>query len=193
MSAFGDLLEIFHMLDAKSLFSQAVRESRQSVDEGGALELDFVDTYPNIPKQHVLQALREGLTAIQKCRQNRSPVQYCAVSRLNRKQDRLGTGASLDFISVLLEAVEQHVQYELFVNAYFLVGSWILEQTERVPIGGPTSAKCAVLYMIMKEPEKLRTGLFQWRFLQSRYRDNLNFVLVNRRNCRSRRHTACKR
>ena len=119
----GDSLEIFNMLNARSPFSQAIHESRQSVHEWGALELVFVDMYPNIPKQHLLQTLREAPTAIQKFRQNRRPVIYCAVSRLDRKQDRSGTEASHDFAPVPLEAVEQYVQYELFGNAYVLVGS----------------------------------------------------------------------
>ena len=70
-SELWDSCELFHMFDAKSPFSQAVQEFRQSVDEWGALELDFVDLYPTIPRQHVLQALREVLRAIQRSRQNR--------------------------------------------------------------------------------------------------------------------------
>ena len=65
-SAFGDSFNIFNMLDAKSIFSQAVHASRESAHEWRALELEFVDMYPNIRKQHLLQVLREALTAIQK-------------------------------------------------------------------------------------------------------------------------------
>ena len=95
------------------------------------------------------------------------------MSRLDRKEDTFGTGASHEFISVPLQAAEQYVKYKPFGIAYFLVGSWILEQTEGVPIGGPISAQCAVLYMILQERGALRTGFFQWRLLQGRYRDNL--------------------
>ena len=114
-SALENSLEIFNMLDAKSIFSQAVQESRQCVDEWGAVELDLVDMYPNRPKQHELQALREALTALQKSRQNRRPVQYCAVSHWTGNTSDWSQGCAMT--PVQLQAVEQYVQYVLFGNA----------------------------------------------------------------------------
>ena len=69
--------------------------------------------------------------------------------------------------------VYEYTTYELTRNGLFRVGSWILNQVQGLPMGGPNSAQLACIYLACCEMKNSAVALFTPSVISCRYRDTL--------------------
>ena len=171
----GDMdinFEIFSMYDAKGLFVSALSAADKDSVPWAGLELDMVDMYSEIPKDRVLDSVMYCVSVLRDKRKSRNPITWFAISTICKSLDRLGTGTSRDFMNLSIEMITSFVNFELWANADFTAGGYVLSQLIGLPMGGPISAQLAVLYLMSAEMRATRSALSVHKFIHGRYRDN---------------------
>ena len=171
----GDMdinFEIFSMYDAKGLFVSALSAADKDSVPWAGLELDMVDMYSEIPKDRVLDSVMYCVSVLRDNRKSRNPITWFAISTICKSLDRLGTGTSRDFMNLSIEMITSFVNFELWANADFTAGGYVLSQLIGLPMGGPISAQLAVLYLMSAEMRATRSALSVHKFIHGRYRDN---------------------
>ena len=164
--------EIFSMYDAKGLFVSALSAADKDSVPWAGLELDMVDMYSEIPKDRVLHSVMYCVSVLRNNRKSRNPITWFAISTICKSLDRLGTGTSRDFMNLSIEMITSFVNFELWANADFTAGGYVLSQLIGLPMGGPISAQLAVLYLMSAEMRATRSALSVHKFIHGRYRDN---------------------
>ena len=171
----GDMdinFEIFPMYDAKGLFVSALSAADKDSVPWAGLELDMVDMYSEIPRDRVLDSVMYRVSVLRDKRKSRNPITWFAISTICKSLDRLGTGTSRDFMNLSIEMITSFVNFELWANADFTAGGYVLSQLIGLPMGGPISAQLAVLYLLSAEMRATRSALSVHKFIHGRYRDN---------------------
>ena len=161
------------MNNCRQLFQEACSAASADSMAWQGLELDFVDMYHQIPTPSVIPAISYVLHYSQSRRAARRPYTHFAISKLQRSDDRFGTGASASFKNVSIALLLDFISYEIFQNSFARAGSWIIQQVGGLPIGGPLSAQLGCMYLTSRELKNICTSLFSFKILAKRYRDNL--------------------
>ena len=170
----GDMdinFEIFSMYDAKGSFVSAFSATDKDSVPWASLELDIVNMYSEIPKNRVLDSVMYCVSVLRDNRKSRNPITSFAISTICKSLDRLGTGTSRDFMNLSIEMITYFVNFELWANADFTAGGYVLSQLIDLPMGGPISAQLAVLYLMSAELRATRSALSVHKFIHGRYRD----------------------
>ena len=134
-------LEIWEMNNCRQLFQEAWSAASADSMAWQGLELDFVDMYHQIPTPSVIPAISYFLHYLQSRRAAGRPYTNFAISKVQRSDDRFGTGASASFKNVSIALVLDFISYEMFQCLFARVGSLIVQQVGGLPMGGPLSAQ----------------------------------------------------
>ena len=170
-----DHLKTWNMQGCRDIFRRASDAFAQDTHEWCWAELDMVNIYTEIPTEHVHEAVTYGIQRIQTRTRSRQAIKRFALSRGGKSEDRFGSAASAYFVNVPLPLVYEYITYELTRNGLFRVGSWILSQVKRLPMGGPNSAQLACIYMACCEVKNTAVAPFPPLAIACRYRDILHF------------------
>ena len=168
-------LQIWEMNNCRQLFQEACLAASADSMAWQGLELDFVDMYHQIPTPSVIPAISYVLHYLQSRRAARRRYIDFSISKLQRSDDRFGTGASAWFKNVSIALVLDFISYEIFQNSFARADPWIIQQVGGLPMGGPLSAQLACLYLTSCELKNIRTSPFSFKILSKCYRDNLYF------------------
>ena len=166
--------EIFSMYDAKDLFVSALSAADTDCVPWAGSELDMVDMYSEIPKDRVLDSVLYFVSMLRENRKSRNLITWFAISTICKSLDRLGTGTSRDFMNLSMEMITLFVNFELWANADFAAGGYVLSQLICLPMGRPISAQLAVLYLMSAEMQDTRSALSVKKFMNGRYHDNFH-------------------
>ena len=105
----------------------------------GALA-DAIRVAPPSPKPHVPSNLRVGSNGL-----------FFSIHRHNRKLDRLGRGYTSDFHIFSMTDVLAGMNFDVYHNDIFVIGSRVAKQKRGVAIGGLCSAQAAQLFCMLRE------------------------------------------
>ena len=135
-------------------------------------EYDVKDMYFRIPVDEALDAIEACL----KLAKERFGRRWVAVNRLNRADDRMGTGSEQLFWNVRLDDIYQFVKFELKGNHFARVGYVGYAQSRGVPMGGEASAQIAAAYCLTRDiKSNICSQCHGFTFF--RFRDNLPGIL----------------
>ena len=109
--------------------------------------------------QQIADALATALRAAPPCQLNTLPKHLLvgskgllfAIHKRNRKLDRLGCGYVTEFHHVTMSDVMAYMNFDVYHNDIFLIGSRVAKQKRGVAIGGLCSPQAAQLYCMMRE------------------------------------------
>jgi hypothetical protein len=117
--------------------------------------------YPSFNKDLVFKAIRDFYNLVMSRSRVRKVVgMWFAISKHNRKLDRIGKGASSNFVNFHWSFGENFLKFELFHNNLVVQGPWVLQQHSGVPIGGTCSTQLACAYCVMQEFLACKEGNF---------------------------------
>ena len=128
-------LEILNMQGCRDIFMQACDASAQDTHEWCGAELHMVNMYKEIPSEHVHQAVAYGIKRIEARTRSDRTIKGFILSSGGKSEDTFGSAASAYFVNVPLPSVYEYITYQLTRNGLFRVGSCILNQVKRVPMG----------------------------------------------------------
>ena len=134
------------MNNCRQLFQETCSAANADSVAWQGLELDFVDMYHQIPTPSVIPAISYTLNYLQSRRAARRPYTHFAISKLQRSDDRFGTGASAWFKNVSIALVLDFISYKIFQNSFARAGTWIVQQVrggrESIPSALGRSGPC---------------------------------------------------
>ena len=115
------------------------------------VEKDIDNTYWELPKEGVFEAVREAAAMVKKHRGMRGEFYFSIARGGERLLDHLGEAADRNFRTVPLRYVLQFVWWDLDHNTLFGYQGWVLSQNlQCVPIGGLLSAQLMCLWALIK-------------------------------------------
>jgi hypothetical protein len=89
------------------------------------MEMDMEDMFWEIPKQEVAKALKWAIRLVKK---GKKEQWFCLHKRGMKKLDRLGKGASNDFLNMSDDQVLRYVLFDIHEDTLFTFGNLILSQ-----------------------------------------------------------------
>ena len=179
--------EIYNLTDVKQwiLSQQSLIQEYQITNSlplmGSLVELDVKEMFPSIPKDKLLAALAyifEAWCATRRLRTRGSC--FWSIHKQYKILDSLGKRDSKSFHVFSWNEIMHIVQWELYDNVFFRLGSSVYKQVNGIPIGGPMSAQLASLYCIACEHWKLKHSPPKLVFGSTiRFRDNILLIKLH--------------
>ena len=170
-----DNLEIWNMQGCRDIVVRACDASAEDTHEWCGAQLDMVNMYTKIPKEHVHKAVAYGIKRVEARTRSHRPLKGFALSRAGKSEDRFGSAASAYFVNVPLPLVYEYITYELTRNRLFRVSFWTLNHVKGLPIGGPNYARLVGIYVACCGMKNTAVALFTPSVIACRYRDSLYF------------------
>ena len=128
-------------LDVREMFPRLPRDGViEAISQIADALADAIRAAPPSPKPHIPSNLRVGSNGL-----------LFSIHRRNRKLDRLGRGYTSDFHILSMSDVLAYMNFDVYHNDIFVIGSRVAKQKRGVAIGGLCSAQAAQLFCMMRE------------------------------------------
>ena len=112
------------------------------------------NAYWELPKDGVLDAVKQAAQRVQKHRGMRGSFHFSIAKGGERLLDRIGSATEPHFLVVPLEDLLKFVRWDLYENTLFEWQGWVLNQNiTGVPIGGYLSAQLMCIWALVQEIE----------------------------------------
>ena len=112
----------------------------KAISQIASAPADAICAAPPSPKLHIPSNLRVGLNGL-----------LFSIHRGNRHLDRLGRGCTSDIHIFRMTEVLAHMNFDVYHNDIFVIGSRVAKKKRGVAIGGLCFAQAAQLFCMLRE------------------------------------------
>ena len=124
--------------------------------------IDVKEMFPRLPRDGVFEAVRDLIRIVKEAISSTDkPINgkrlrvtqkglIFSIHNHSKKLDRLGQAYSDEFLSLSESDVMKYVEFDIFTNDFFVVGSAVLRQLRGVAIGSVCAAQLADIYCLWR-------------------------------------------